>query len=127
MAVCFLSAIIGSAELVLANIYLTEPIYVQKWQLGLFIIPFIISAVSFLPLMYLTWFQGQSAGTMASLQKGVFWMFAFGLMTVLFLIIYLMVYSEKTYNKVLEPTPVSIEALCGQPLCGAAQHKRYKA
>jgi len=91
MIICLLSAIFASAELILTQIYLTEPIVVEKWQAGLFLTPFIISSLSFVPLMYLMWFQGQSSGMFVSIQKAFFWVFAVGLCSVLFLMVYFFV------------------------------------
>ena len=89
LIIFLLSAIVVAAELILLQIYISESITIEKWQLVLFLTPFLISSASFFPIMFLRWSQGQNTGTIVFVQKRFFWKVSFGLLFVLLSIMYI--------------------------------------
>ena len=76
VATAFLSAITA----IVFILYLRNKgtIEVEKWQLGLFVLPWVVFAASFLPLIYLSWFRSNKFGSATFILKMFYWALVLG-------------------------------------------------
>lgn len=66
--------------------------YIEKWQLGLLVLPWVVFISCFFPLMYLSWFGKNGLGLAINVFKAFYWLLVSGFVVVFFGIYWLFVF-----------------------------------
>jgi hypothetical protein len=72
----------------------------ERWQLGLVILPWMLFTISFLPLVYLSWFRRLQTSGVRVVAKAFFWMVAVGALAIFVMIYGIFVFGDQAGNGV---------------------------
>lgn len=72
-----------------------EAATIERWHLGLAILPWMLFTIVFLPLVYLSWFTRRQSPGIRAVAKAFFWLVAVGTLAMFVLIYGMFVFGNK--------------------------------